>query len=284
MPALLSGAAATIAVVIPTAFGKSNQSTDPFFQELIGGITDAARKEDCDVLISHLSPTSLDDLGSLMTANRADGVILIGQNSLHEQLNRLAETETRFIVWGAELPDQKYCCIGSDNFGGGRRATSHLLNLGRRNIAFLGDRGSPEVFQRYEGYVAAHERIGLPYNEDLRIRTNFEVESGEAALDALLDNGLEFDAVFAASDVAGLGAIRALRRAGKRIPEDVAIVGYDNLQLSTYSNPALTTISQDMVKAGRLMVSKLIAAIDGAQMRSERLATELIVRESCGMA
>lgn len=284
MPAILSGAAATIAVVIPTPVGRQTEVSDPFFQELIGGIGEAARDAGCDILISHLAPKSHDDLASLMTANRADGVIFLGQSFLHERFNQLAETENRFIVWGAELPGQRYCSIGSDNVRGGVRATTHMLNLGRKRIAFLGDTAAPEILQRYEGYITAHRRAGVPLDPGLTIPANFEVESAEAALNTLLERNVEFDGIFAASDLIALGTVRSLLKAGIRVPEDVSIVGYDNLQLSAYSHPSITTISQDMAKAGRIMVSKLLASNETGAMRSERLPTELIVRESCGLA
>lgn len=283
MPALLSGATATIAVVIPTPQARQTQVSDPFFQELIGGIAEAARASSCDILISHLAPKSQDDLASLMTANRADGVIFLGQSQLHDRFNRLAETENRFIVWGADLPGQKYCSVGSDNLRGGTRATSHLLNLGRRRIAFLGDTAAPEVQQRYEGYVEAHRRIGLSVDPALVVPAQFEISYAESAVDGLISRDLKFDGIFAAGDLIALGAIRSLLKTGRKVPEEVAVIGYDNIQLSAYTHPSLTTISQDMGKAGRLMVSKLLSATESSPMRSERLPTELIVRESCGL-
>lgn len=284
MPALLSSASATIAVVIPAPQARQTQVSDPFFQELIGGIAEAARASSCDILISHLDPKSQDDLSALMTANRADGVIFLGQSLLHDRFNRLAETENRFIVWGAELAGQKYCSVGSDNVRGGTRATSHLLNLGRRRIAFLGDTAAPEVQQRYEGYVEAHRRSGLLVDPALIVPAQFEINYAEAAVDGLIGRGLKFDGIFAAGDLIALGAIRSLLKAQRKIPGEVAVIGYDNIQLSAYTHPSLTTISQDMGKAGRLMVSKLLSATESSPMRSERLPTELIVRESCGLA
>lgn len=283
MPTLLSGAKATIAVVIPTPLNRESQVSDPFFQELIGGISEAARDAGCDILISHLTPKSHDELTSLMTANRSDGVIFLGQSFLHERFNRLAETENRFIVWGAELPGQKYCSIGSDNIRGGARATSHMLNLGRRRIAFIGDTQAPEVLQRHEGYVDAHCRANLWVDPELTVPANFEVDSAEAALSRLIERGILFDGIFAASDLIALGVVRCLMKNGIAVPGDVSIVGYDNLQLAAYSHPSLTTISQDLTKAGRIIVSKLLAAGQNGIMRSERLPTELIVRESCGL-
>ena len=111
----------------------------------------------------------------------------------------------------------------------------------------------------------------------------FEISYAEAAADGLLARGAAFDGIFAASDLIALGALRSLQKAGRPVPQEVAIVGYDNIQVAAYTQPALTTIDQDMSKAGRLMVSKLLAATEKAPLRSERLPADLIVRESCGL-
>jgi len=282
MPAGPIGATGTIALVVPRPQGRDSQLDDPFFLELVAGISDAARERGCDLLISHFVPTSFDDLSAAMATSRADGVIFLGQSSLHNALNRLAGSDAQFVVWGAELPDQSYPSIGSDNVLGGRRATLHLARLGRRHIVFLGDTEAPEVTQRVRGYVEALERAGLAADPRLQVPAHFTVESGEAAVDALIARGTKFDGIVAASDLIALGAIRSLLNAGRRVPEDVSVVGYDDVPFARYSRPALTTISQDTVRAGRLLVSKLIDAAGGGEMRSERIATELIVRGSCG--
>lgn len=282
MPAILSGAAATIAIVIPTPQGRSDSLDDPFFMELIGGVAEAARAAGCDLLLSHVAPKNFDDLSELVSSSRAEGVIFLGQSFLHERFNRLAEIESRFVVWGAELPGQRYCSVGSDNIRGGRRAASHLLRLGRKRIAFFGDTEAPEVMQRFSGYVQALEEAGWSVDPQLVAPVHFEVESAEDAVERLIAQGVFFDAVFGASDLVALGAIRGLVRRGVRVPEDCSVVGYDDIRLARYSHPALTTISQDMAKAGRLLVSKLMSSTSGQEIRSERLPTELIVRESCG--
>jgi len=283
MPALLSGAAATIAVVITNPHARQSDALHPFVQAFIGGITEAARVSGCDVLISHLAPGNMDDLQDLMTSHHADGVIFLGQRLLHERLNVLAGSENRFIVWGAELPGQQYCSVGSDNLRGGARATSHLINLGRRRIAFLGDTAAPEVQHRYEGYVEAHRRAALAIDPSLTVPAQFEINYAEAAVDGLIARGVEVDGIVAASDLIALGALRSLQKAGRTVPQDVAIVGYDNIQVAAYTQPSLTTIDQDMSKAGRVMVSKLLAASEKTPLRSERLPADLIVRESCGL-
>lgn len=281
MPKGPIGAEATIAVVVPAPQARETRVADPFFLELLAGIAEAARERNADLLISHLSPNSGEDLEYALATSRAAGVIFIGQSSLHHTFNKLASRENRFVVWGASLPDAQYCSIGSDNVLGGQRATSHLARLGRRRILFLGDIVAPEMEQRHRGYRQALDKAGLPYDEELTVSAHFDVHSAEAATRSAIDSGVAFDAVFAASDLIAIGAMRALVRTGHSIPEDVSVVGYDNIPASRYVTPRLTTIDQDANLAGRMLVSKLIDS-KGETPTSDRTDTSLLIRESCG--
>lgn len=282
MPAGPIGAQGTIALVTPRPQGREGRLSDPFFLELLAGVGEAARERGCDLLMSHISPATYDDLAGALNTSRADGVIFLGQSTLHGAFNRLAAGDHRFVVWGAELPDQNYCSVGSDNIQGGRRATSHLARLGRKRIVFLGDLEPPESMQRHRGYLDALAGAGLPIEPDLIVPAHFEVESAEAAVDALLRRGVAFDGIVAASDQIALGAARALLHAEVDVPKAVSVIGFDNVPFSRYSRPALSTIAQDTVKAGRLMVSKLLDHGGASAGRSERVPTDLIVRETCG--
>lgn len=282
MPKGPIGAEATIAVVVPAPQARETRVADPFFLELLAGIAEAARERNADLLISHIAPTSADDLDYAMTTSRATGVIFIGQSSLHDAFNALAERDQRFVVWGAEFSDARYCSIGSDNVAGGRRATAHLARLGRRDVMFLGDIEAPEAEQRYRGYRLALEEAGLPVLKELDVPAQFDVHSAEAATRSALDRGVKFDAIFAASDLIAIGAIRALSRAGLSVPGDVSVVGYDNIPAARLVTPRLTTIDQDANLAGRMLVSRLIDAQGGVAPTSDRMETSLLIRESCG--
>ncbi|MFT3997534.1 MAG: LacI family DNA-binding transcriptional regulator [Asticcacaulis sp.] len=282
-PVPMSGANATIAIVIPPPHGREGRFSDPFYLEMISDVGEAARDMGCDLLLSHLTPKNQHDLSSLMQNIRADGVIFLGQSYLHERFNHLMRSHRNFIVWGAEIPGQTYCSVGSDNLHGGTRATAHLARLGRKRIVYLGDTGeAPEMKQRYQGYLNALSDAGLRFDPQLVVPCHFERESAQAAIAHLHFKGVEFDGVFCASDIIAMGAIKGLNRAGRSVPGDVSVVGYDNIQLAAYSHPMLTTISQDLSRAGRLMVSKLMSALNDGDMLPERLPTELVVRESCG--
>ncbi len=275
------GAEATIAVIVPAPQARETRVADPFFLDLLAGIAEAARERNADLVVSHLSPRSAEDIEYAMSTSRATGMIFIGQSSLHHAFNSLAARENRFVVWGAEFADAAYCTIGSDNVAGGRRATSHLARLGRKRILFLGDTEAPEAEQRHRGYRLALEKAGIELDEQLTVPAHFDVHSAEAATRSAIDRGIEFDAVLAASDLIAIGAIRALTRSGRRVPEDVSVVGYDNIPAASLVTPRLTTIDQDANLAGRMLVSKLIDTTCGPGA-SQRLETSLLIRDSCG--
>ncbi|MEL7109382.1 MAG: LacI family DNA-binding transcriptional regulator [Pseudomonadota bacterium] len=282
MPAGPIGANATISIVVPRPQSREGRMADPFFFELLAGIGDAARERGCDILLSYIAPSSYDELATAMSTSRSDGVIFLGQSTLHEAFNRLSEVEDRFVVWGAALPEQAYCSVGSDNVAGGRRAASHLARLGRKKIIFLGDSDAPEAGQRMRGYREGLELSGLPYEDRLLVPAHFQVASARAVVEALIQEKADFDAIFAASDLIALGAMQAVRRAGMSVPEDIAIVGYDNVPFGVYSEVPLTTVDQDTSKAGRVLVSKLLDSSGQRGPDDDRIPAELIIRASCG--
>lgn len=277
-----SQAEATISIIVPKPQGREGWLLDPFFQELLGGIGEAARSLSCNYLVSHADPQNYDDLSRLMDNSQSEGIIFLGQSFLHERLNRLVGHPMKFIVWGGELNGQGYTSVGSDNVRGGRKATAHLARLGRRRIAFFGDTNAPEIRQRFEGYKTALKEADLNFDPSLVFPAHFEIESAANSMHALIRRGTDFDAAVCSSDLIAIGAIRALHKHGRSVPDDVAVVGYDDIQLARYIDPPLTTIGQDLPLAGRLMVMKLLNAETPNDMQTERLPTELIQRESCG--
>jgi DNA-binding LacI/PurR family transcriptional regulator len=279
MPTAPIGAEGAIVIVTPHMRGRPLPLSHPFFLELLASIGEAARARSCDFTVSHVAPASLEDLVVATSTSRASGVIFLGQSMLHKEFNQLAETNARFVVWGAHIPGQKYRSIGSDNLLGGRRATLHLARLGRKAILFLGG-SDPEALQRRQGYLEALKEVGLEPDPKLVTPVEFELESAETAVGRLLRRGVKFDAIVAGSDLIALGAIRALRRVGLSVPEDISVVGYDDMLLSRLSTPALTTVRQDTVLAGQLLVSNILDF--GQDSFPDYLPTELIVRESCG--
>lgn len=272
----------TIAVMIPVDRDSRQHLSDPFLLTMLGSLADALTAQGFDMLFSRIRTDQFDAAAAPFDTGRAIGIILVGQWGRHEQLNQLAARQVPIVVWGAQLPQQLYCCIGSDNVSGGMLATEHLIGLGRRRIAFFGDIALPEPQQRYSGYCAALAKHNLKVDPQLQVSVPFLPEGGAQAVQELARRGVAYDAVFACSDLLAMTAIDSLRAEGFSVPEDVAVVGYDDVGQSAYFHPRLTTVRQPIAAAGEALVASLLALIDGQPAASLQLPTELIVRASCG--
>ena len=195
-------------------------------------------------------------------------------------MNDIAKTSTPIVAWGGKLKQQNYCTVGSDNRLGGYLATQHLLDQGRSKISFVGHRGMPELALRYSGFHDAQIENGAAVNPALVVDTGVAGPIAEAAFDEFLRDKPAVDAVVATSDVVALGVMRSILKSGRRIPEDIAVVGYDDIAVARSVSPSLSTVRQDDALGARFLVRKLVSAIDGAQVRSKIIEPELIVRES----
>ena len=257
---------------------------NPFFHSMLGSITRACAVRGYDLLVS-FQQLSSDWHADFEDSNKADGLILLGYGDYLEaqhRLQRLVEQGTHFVRWGATLPDQPGISIGCDNFQGGLDITSHLLQVGRRRIAFLGDASDhyPEFHERWRGYAQALRNAGLETLPRLQVDAITTEQSGHEAATALLQRDEPFDAVFAASDLIALGAMRALREHGLRIPQDVAVVGFDDIPVAASAVPPLSTVQQDTKLAGTLLVESLIARINGEPGQNRTIPARLVIRGS----
>lgn len=270
----------TIAVVIPYERKTRQHISDPFFLGMLGSLADALTDRNYDLLLSRVDAEQLDDMGLLYDTGRAGGLIVIGQWGHHDELNELARRKVPMVVWGAQLPRQIYCSVGSDNLSGGFLATEHLLNLGRRNIAFMGDIGMPEAAKRHEGYVQAHLKAGVAIRPELYISSPFTAQEAQDAMRSFLLKGIAIDALFAASDLIAINAMGVLQNQGISIPEQVSVVGYDDIDMASHSFPPLTTVRQPLELAGQVMMSCLQTLLDGEAADSQLLPTSLTLRGS----
>jgi DNA-binding LacI/PurR family transcriptional regulator len=257
---------------------------NPFFHSMLGSITRACALHGHDLLVS-FQQLSSDWHADFEDSNKADGIILLGYGDYHEsveRLERLVEQGTHFVRWGAALPGQPGVSVGSDNFQGGFDITAHLLDQGCRRIAFLGHADShyPEFAERYRGHAEALRARGLTPEAALQHDAITTEDSGHNACLALLDRGERFDAVCAASDLIAIGALRALRERGLRVPDDVAVTGFDDIPLAGSVSPALTTVQQDTKQAGQLLVEKLLGLIAREPVEGINIPVKLVVRES----
>ena len=257
---------------------------NPFFLAMLGAITRASANRGLDLLISFQKMED-DWHVRYQDSHRADGLILLGYGvyTLYEQrLSQLVASDTLFVRWGSVREDNIGATVGSDNFGAGQQAGEHLLSLGRRRIAFLGqaDEHYPEFAERYRGLCAALAAAGYSADPALQADALSGEDDGRKAAQQLLDSGADFDAVFAASDLIAIGAIQALSAAGKRVPQDVAVMGFDNIPAASLTTPPLTTLVQDLKTGGELLVESVIAQIEDRPIPAGTIPATLVVRKS----
>jgi DNA-binding LacI/PurR family transcriptional regulator len=272
----------TIAVVIPYDRISRQHISDPFFLSMVGALADALTDSGFDMLLSRVDSESLDEVAKLVDSGVAIGIVLIGQWRHHDQLNALAARDVPIVVWGAQLPQQMYCTVGGDNELGGLIATRHLLGLGHRRIAFLGDVQLPEVELRHAGYLRALEEAGVEPDPQWLIESPFDMEAARTAVSAALRRlRPRFDALVAASDLLAIAATQAVREARLAVPADLSVIGYDDIAMAAYADPPLTTVHQPVRQAGVELVDALLALIDGQRTVSRLVPVHLVERRSC---
>ena len=257
---------------------------NPFFHSMLGSITRACALRGYDLLVS-FQQLSNNWHADFEDSHKADGLILLGYGDYLEaesKLQRLVAQGTHFVRWGAALPGEPGISIGCDNFQGGHDITAHLLAGGRRRIAFLGHASDhyPEFFERWRGYAAALAAAGLAPDPALQVDAITTEQSGHEAVRALLASGARFDALFAASDLIALGAMNGLREQGLRMPQDVAVAGFDDIAMASFVQPGLSTVQQDTKQAGEVLVDSLIRLIHGDPVESRTLPVKLVLRGS----
>jgi DNA-binding LacI/PurR family transcriptional regulator len=207
-----------------------------------------------------------------------DGLLIVGQSDQSAAIEEAAKSYEPMVVWGQWLPGQGYTTVGVDNVTGGRLAAEHLVSRGRTRLAFFGNTAVPEFAARYEGFLTMlapdiHEAHAL-----VPIHLTSK-DSYDAAVEYLTSHPTT-DGIFAASDVVAMSVVRAAVDCGRRVPEDISVVGFDDVPLAAQSNPPLTTISQDLEQGSNLMCDILFDRMNGKRSTSVRLTPELIVRAS----
>ncbi|MGM9480874.1 LacI family DNA-binding transcriptional regulator [Roseateles sp. NT4] len=274
----------TVAVVVPYDAKSRQHISDPFFLSIVGAIADALTDRGYDMLLSRVDAERLDLASHWFESGKAIGVILIGQWRQHDQLNEMAARKLPLVVWGGEMPQQLYCSVGGDNVLGGALATRHLLALGRRRIAFIGDARLPEVWLRHQGHQQALREAGLEVNPALELPAPFEPSVATGQVREFCAAHSDFDAVVCCSDVLAMLMVQALRAAGRRVPDDVAVVGYDDMPLAAYCDPPLTTVHQPVAEAGAELVEALLGQLRGERAGPRTMPVYLRLRESAPAA
>lgn len=265
------------------SIGVVTQAVDsPFYGEAMRGVEDALDGTGFMPLFlsGHWSESVEARCLQMLQARRVDGVVVLHGRLSDEELMRVAQ-RVPVVVTGRQLQGPQLLSFSVADFEGAVQATQHLLALGHRRIAHLGGLDHhPDAMERLAGYRHALEQAGVAFDTGLVMQGELHEQSGALAMHRLLDTARPFTAVFAANDQMAFGAQLALRRGGLRVPQDVSLVGFDDLPVSAFMMPPLTTVRQPARDIGRIAVQGMLALIEGRTPDLAAPPLQLIVRES----
>jgi LacI family transcriptional regulator len=275
---LRQGKTNTLGLVLP-------DSANPFFAEISRSIEDEAFKKGYSVFLCN---TELDIQRELfyvdvLSKKQVDGIIFIAAGDQADSLDFLRSRNMPVVLIDRDLPNVEVDAVLSDNQLGGFLATRHLLDLGHTRIACIaGPSSITPSAERIIGYRRALEEAGLSYDESLILRGDYHAQSGMEITHSILKMDPRPTAIFALNDLMALGALRAAAEAGCSVPQDLAVVGYDDLEIAHFTNPPLTTIAQPKKEIGAQAVHLLVDRMSQRNRPPTRLvlAPELIIRRS----
>jgi len=260
-------------------------ASDTFLPQILGGLLDIVKQHKLRLLIESVEAEHQDRVYlELARAKHIDGMILLTPRIDDTALKRLEEVDVSTVVMG-KLSDSNLYSVDVDNRFAARKAVDYLLQLGHTRIACIAN--APPSYSaapdRVLGYKDALLAAGITPDDDLIQYADFDPQSGFNCMQSLLTSGNGFTAVFVASDNVAMGAKSALREAGLRIPDDISIIGFDDIPWAKYSDPPLTTIRLPAQKLASVACLMLLALLRGAVPEEQHvvLDTELVVRKSC---
>lgn len=260
-------------------------ASDTFLPQILGGLLEVVKQNKLHLLIESVEAEHQDRVYlELAQAKHIDGMILLTPRIDDTAIKKLEEVDTPSVLMG-KLSNSHLYSVDVDNYRAARQATQYLLDLGHRQIACISNArpsysAAPD---RVLGYKQALIAAGITPDDDLIQYADFDPQSGFNCMQSLLASGKEFTAVFVASDNVAMGSKAALRGAGLRIPDDISIIGFDDIPWAQYSDPPLTTIrlpAQDLASEACLMLLDLMQGME-PEVRHLILDTKLIVRKSC---
>lgn len=253
---------------------------DPYFSRILSGINRELAATDHHAVLLTMEPAHKSLALRHLSADHVDGALIISVHARHA--GALARVEVPMVTVGRPLGvDPSRCSIlDADNHGGAAHAVRHLIGAGRTRIATVA--GPKDMAAGVDRLAGFRDALGDRFHPGLVAHGDFGLPSGEHAALRLLDHRPDVDAIFAASDLMAVGALRALRRIGRRVPDDVAVIGFGNAPISRTTDPPLTTVRQPVEELGARAARALLALIDGtlSGQRQTVLDTELVVRRS----
>lgn len=257
---------------------------DPFVAEVVKGIEDEAILHDYSVFLAncHADPEREMKVVHSFEDRRVDGIVVTASRvgALYGPV--LEKMHIPIVLLNNQHPSQFAHSILIDNFEGSRQAVAHLVELGHRRVAYIGDRfGHGSDSERFSGYRAALDEADIPFQPDLVVHGDGKAEGGRQAMAKLLSAMPMPTAVFCYNDMTAIGAMKAIRAKRLHVPDDVSLVGFDDLPLSLYVDPPLTTVRQPKQDMGRMAMQALLKLITGTEAEQNvRVAGELIIRQS----
>lgn len=260
---------------------------DPFFISLISGIQQHAQARDYAILlcVTQGDPDREEQYLNLLHAKQVDGVLVDGLALPPGRIAGFVEAGFPIVCIDRDVDSPSVPLVQVDNCLGAQRATEHLLSLGHTRIAHVSGAEIQRLRhsqERMAGYREALGEAGIPVDPRLVTPGNYTEEGGYEATRALIESGVSFSAIFAANDLSAIGAVRAVFESGRAVPEDVSVVGFDDIHISAFVRPQLTTIHQPSSEIARRATEILIALIHGRRVRQRRYLLEprLVVRAS----
>jgi DNA-binding LacI/PurR family transcriptional regulator len=257
--------------------------SDPFFASIVRGVSATLADTDLNlVLLTARDEREQEKVGRYARQGHVDGVILMSVHSADPLPDILAEAGVPLVLCGRPFDDREVAYVDADNRGGAAVAIRHLIGTGRRRIATVtGPQDMIAGVDRYAGYREALAAAGHELRPELVAEGDFTEAGGRRAMEELLARAPELDAVFVASDPMAVGVLRALRAAGRRVPEDVAVIGFDDAAVAETCDPPLTTIAQPLSDMTPLLTELLLRQIDGVAGPAEsRICRTHLVRRA----
>ena len=277
---LRRGTSHSIALIVPDI-------SNPFYPAIARGAEDVARQHGYVLVLGNTDgdPNRERAYLDILRKRWVDGVLFASAGGDDRHLRALRASGVPAVLIARDVAAGAVDTVLVDSYAGMRQATSHLLRLGHRRIAYIGGPHSLSAArERLRGYRQALRDFSVPPDPSLIVSGDFRVDGGRAAIRRLMERRRLFTAVVAANDLTAIGAMEALRSAGRGIPDDVAVVGFDDIPFAAFVDPPLTTVAQPTYRLGALAMERLLALMreEAATTRRIMLQPQLVVRRSCG--
>ncbi|MBN2508942.1 MAG: LacI family DNA-binding transcriptional regulator [Spirochaetales bacterium] len=262
------------------AYSKGScQISDPFSIELMGGAAIGLHEMGYDMLVLHVDPKNTDWAAQYLDSGKVDGFILVTSERKHNHITHLLDMGAPFVAWG--YGEGRFNSVRGDDYTGGSMAAELLVSRGCKNIACLcGPVEERDTANRLAGCTDMARNKGITLDTRLILHGTYGEESGRTVMEELLTRDNKIDGVFAFSDLMAIGAMKVLAEKGIRVPEDIAIVGFDDIEVASYVKPALTSISQHIAEGGKLLAKAITGSLHDKAISNVVMPVELIRRES----